>query len=144
MPPIFVILQTQQLTSWTIWVCTPSTKELYGHNHYQTNKRLPPGPNSLTFVAEMKGELGRGGGNVGSMLTFYSDDSSSNPHDDYSFSVKFVFEKNEKTKKRTILATLKMKGEAGASLSSTTAVVGRFFSTPTKKKKKSTKKKNYF
>ena len=92
----------------------------------------------------MKGELGRGGGNVGRMLTFYSDDSSSNPHDDYSFSVKFVFEKNEKTKKRTILATLKMKGEAGASLSSTTAVVGRFFSTPTKKKKKSTKKKNYF
>ena len=92
----------------------------------------------------MKGELGRGGENVGRMLTFYSDDPSSNPHDDYSFSVKFVFEKNEKTKKRTILATLKMKGEAGASLSSTTAVVGRFFFDADEEEEKINEEKKLF
>ena len=39
-------------------------------------------------------------------LAFYSDNSSSNPADAYSFSAKFVFEKNEKNKK-TGLAHLK-------------------------------------
>ena len=39
--------------------------------------------------------MGRGsGGQVVSVLTFNSDDSSSNPAEVYSFSVKFVFEKN--------------------------------------------------
>ena len=32
-----------------------------------------------------------------SVLAFYSDDPSSNPVDAYSFSVKFVFEKNQET-----------------------------------------------
>ena len=40
--------------------------------------------------------MSRGGGQVVSVLAFYSDDPSLNPGDDYSFSVKFVFEKNEK------------------------------------------------
>ena len=39
--------------------------------------------------------LGRSGGQVVSVLAFYSDDLSSNPADTYSFSVQFVFEKNE-------------------------------------------------
>ena len=34
-----------------------------------------------------------------SVLVFYSDDESSNPADAYSFSVKFVFEKNENKQK---------------------------------------------
>ena len=33
------------------------------------------------------------------MLAFYSNDLSSNPADAYSFSVKFVFEKNENKQK---------------------------------------------
>ena len=36
-----------------------------------------------------------------SELTFYSDDPSSNPADAKSFSVKFVFEKNENKQKET-------------------------------------------
>ena len=32
--------------------------------------------------------VGRGGGQVDSVLTFYSDDTSSNPAEAYSFSVK--------------------------------------------------------
>ena len=40
--------------------------------------------------------MGRGGGQVVSELAFYSDDPSSNPAEAYSFSVKFVLEKNEK------------------------------------------------
>ena len=39
--------------------------------------------------------MGRGGGLVVSALAFYSDDPSSNSGDAYSFSVKFVFGKNE-------------------------------------------------
>ena len=34
-----------------------------------------------------------------SVLAFYSDDPSSNPADAYSFSVKFVYEKNENKQK---------------------------------------------
>ena len=41
----------------------------------------------------------RGGDQVVSILAPYSDDPSSNPADIYSFSVKFVFEKDEKTKR---------------------------------------------
>ena len=40
-------------------------------------------------------QMGRGGGQVVSLLAFYSDDPSSNPADAYSFSVQIVFEKNE-------------------------------------------------
>ena len=44
--------------------------------------------------------IGRGGGGqVVSMLAFYSNDPSSNPADAYCFSVKFVFEKNENKQK---------------------------------------------
>ena len=43
---------------------------------------------------------GRGGGEVVSMLAFYSDDPSSNPADAYSFSVKFVVEKDKNEQKR--------------------------------------------
>ena len=49
--------------------------------------------------------MGRGGGQVVSVLTFYSDDPSSNPADASSFSTQFVIEKNEnKNKKRPGLA----------------------------------------
>ena len=48
--------------------------------------------------------MGRGGGQVVSVLAFYSDDTSLNravyPADAYSFSVKYAFEKDEKTKMR--------------------------------------------
>ena len=49
----------------------------------------------------------RGGDQVVSILAPYSDDPSSNPADIYSFSVKFVFEKDEKNKKRLVLAYFK-------------------------------------
>ena len=39
--------------------------------------------------------MSRGGGQVVSVLAFYSDDPSSNLAEAYSFSLKFVFEKNE-------------------------------------------------
>ena len=41
---------------------------------------------------------GRGGCQVVSVLAFYSNDPSSNPAEAYNFSIKFVFEKNKKTK----------------------------------------------
>ena len=40
------------------------------------------------------------GGQVVSVLTFYSDNPSLNPADVCSFSVKFVFEKNESKRKK--------------------------------------------
>ena len=43
--------------------------------------------------------MGRGGGQVVSVLSFYSDDPSSNPAEAYIFTVKFVFEKNENKQK---------------------------------------------
>ena len=39
--------------------------------------------------------MGRSGGQVVSVLVFYSDNPSSNPADTYSFSVKIVFEKEQ-------------------------------------------------
>ena len=50
----------------------------------------------LQTAIEHKNCRGRGGGQV---VTFYSDDLSSNPADAYSFSVKFVFETNENKQK---------------------------------------------
>ena len=44
--------------------------------------------------------LGRGVGQVVSVLAFYSDEPSLNPTDAFSFSVKFVFEKNKNKEKR--------------------------------------------
>ena len=46
----------------------------------------------------------RGGGQVVSMLAFNSDNPSLNPAEAYSFSVKFVFEKNENRQKEAGLA----------------------------------------
>ena len=45
--------------------------------------------------------MGGGGGQVVGILAFYSDDLSSNPADAYSFSIKFVFEKNKNKQKET-------------------------------------------
>ena len=44
--------------------------------------------------------MGRGGGQVVSVLAFYSDDPSSNPAEVYNFSVKIVIEKNKNKQKR--------------------------------------------
>ena len=44
---------------------------------------------------KQKAPLGRGGGQVVSVVVIYSDDLSLNPAESYSFSVKFVFGKNE-------------------------------------------------
>ena len=52
-------------------------------------------------------QMGRGGGQVVSMLAFYSNDPSSNPADAYCFSVKFVFEKNENKQKEAGVGPLK-------------------------------------
>ena len=38
-----------------------------------------------------------------SVLTFYSDDPSSNPAETYSFSIKFVLEKNENKQKEAVV-----------------------------------------
>ena len=43
--------------------------------------------------------MSRGGGQVVSVLAFYSDDPGSNPADDYCFFVQIVFEKNENKQK---------------------------------------------
>ena len=43
--------------------------------------------------------LGRGGGQVVTVLAFYSDNPSSNAAEAYSFSVKFVFENRENKQK---------------------------------------------
>ena len=48
--------------------------------------------------------MGRDGGQVVGVLAFYSDNPSLNPAEAYNFSVIFVFEKNEKNKKRPGLA----------------------------------------
>ena len=45
--------------------------------------------------------MGRGGSQVVSMLTFYSDDPSTNPTGAHSFSVKLVFEMNKNKQKKT-------------------------------------------
>ena len=42
-----------------------------------------------------KRPVGRGDGQVASVLALWSDDPSSNPTDTYSFSIKILFEKNE-------------------------------------------------
>ena len=54
----------------------------------------------ITENINLKSCRGRGGGQVVSVLAFYSDDPSLNPADAYSFSVQIVFEKNENKPKR--------------------------------------------
>ena len=44
--------------------------------------------------------MSRGGGQVVSVIAFYSDDPSSNPADITVFSVKFAFEKNKIKQKK--------------------------------------------
>ena len=51
--------------------------------------------------------MGRGGGQVVSVLAFYSVDPSSNPTVAYSFSVKFVVEKNENKQKEASVGPFK-------------------------------------
>ena len=54
--------------------------------------------------------MGRGGGQVVSVLAFYSDNPSSNPAEVYNFSVKLLLKRTKiKTKKRPGLAHLKKK-----------------------------------
>ena len=49
---------------------------------------------------ETQTEKGRGdGGQVVSVLAFYTNDPSSNPSEAHSFSVKFMFEKNDNNQK---------------------------------------------
>ena len=48
--------------------------------------------------------MGCGGGIVVSILSFYSDDTSSNPAEAYSFSSKIWFENNENKQKGAGLA----------------------------------------
>ena len=54
-------------------------------------------PNDLLnfLISNMFINLGHGGGQVVSVLAYYSDDPCSSPIEAYSFSVKFVFEKNK-------------------------------------------------
>ena len=47
--------------------------------------------------------MGRGGGQVVSVLAFCSDDPSSNLTEAYSFSVKCLFEKNENKQKEAVV-----------------------------------------
>ena len=51
--------------------------------------------------------VGRGGRQVVSMLAFYSIDLRLNPTEAYSFSVKFVFEKNENKQKEAGIGQFK-------------------------------------
>ena len=48
--------------------------------------------------------MGRGGGQVVSVLAFYSDDPSSNPAEVYNFSVKLLLKRTKINKKRPGLA----------------------------------------
>ena len=50
---------------------------------------------------------GRGGGLVVSVLAFYSDDPSSNPKEDYIFSVKGSLKRTNKNKKESAVGPLK-------------------------------------
>ena len=54
--------------------------------------------------------MGRGGGQVVSMLAFYSDDPSSNPTDVYNFSVKLLLKRTKINKKTPGLAYLFING----------------------------------
>ena len=55
---------------------------------------------AVLAITKVLFKSGRGGGQVVSVLAFYSDDPSSNPAEVYNFSVKIVIEKNENKQKR--------------------------------------------
>ena len=50
-------------------------------------------------ISRLRVLVQQGGGQVVSVLAFYSDDPISNPAEAYSFSVKFVLQKNENKQK---------------------------------------------
>ena len=58
----------------------------------------PKGP---YFVTKHLGRTGRGGGQVVSVLAFYSDDPSSNPAEVYNFSVKLLLKGTKINKKNS-------------------------------------------
>ena len=51
--------------------------------------------------------MGRGGGQVFSVLAFYSDDPSSNPAEVYNFSVKLILKRTKINKKEAGVGPLK-------------------------------------
>ena len=51
-------------------------------------------------------KLGRGGGQVVSVLAFYYDDLSSNPAEAYSFSVKLCLKRTKINKKEAVMANV--------------------------------------
>ena len=65
--------------------------------------------NALHLIVATKiwENMGRGGGQVVSVLAFYSDDPSSNPAEVYNFSVKLLLKSTKINKKRPGLAHLK-------------------------------------
>ena len=64
-------------------------------SHMTSNIQFQHNYSALKFVV-----VGRGGGQVVSVLAFYSDDPSPNPVVAYNFfCIKFVFEKNENKQK---------------------------------------------
>ena len=62
----------------------------------------------------MNSRLCSGGGQVVSVLAFYSEDPSSNPPDAYRFSVQFVFEKIENKQKEAEVGPFKKSRSFGA------------------------------
>ena len=59
---------------------------------------------AFIYILNKQNAGGRGGGQVVSVPTLFSNDLSSNPDEANSCSVKFVFEKNENKQKRPGLA----------------------------------------
>ena len=53
----------------------------------------------IVDIQTMTSSLGRGGGQVVSVLAFYSDDPSSNPAEVYNFSVKLLLKRTKINKK---------------------------------------------
>ena len=51
--------------------------------------------------------MGRGGGQMVRVLAFYSDNPSSNPSEDFKFSIKCVFEKNKNKQKEAWVGSFK-------------------------------------
>ena len=60
----------------------------------------------MNYIIRMD-SLGLGGGQVVSVLAFYSDDPSSNPAEVYNFSVKLLLKRMKKKKQRPGLAHFK-------------------------------------
>ena len=67
----------------------------------RTKKEAGNGPlkNKICFQKVKQEKVGRGGGQVVSVLAFYSDDPSSNPAEIYNFSVKLLLKRTKINKK---------------------------------------------